>query len=321
MPRSVQELADFNLHAIAIRQRPVVELGICVNAGSIIEVDFARGGRGVRGNECCLLVIMIFGHRADAAEKSAELGGIQLVLGGEVKGDARAPVSAHRVNNLNVRHPLLPIPAQVVVVDMEISLARVPVAGAIRNVSDERIGSDDSGRRFQLRECVEEWNDAGIDIRLGGDGATHRTLTIGRQGDESQKIGLAGHKTRDAGTGNISNIDRIRQALGSQAVENAIAGHTGSGTRRPRQTDGVGESRSDGVQAGWRQHNDDCRRDGQTIEAFRLVRIDGNAVGEQPVAAKYIGRHRCPVYTRRDIRGREQQAGSIRRAQPYEGQV
>jgi len=80
-------------------------------------------------NKGRLLVVLIFGHRGDAAEKMSEIRrGFKLVLGSVIKNDVGSALR-HVVDDLDVCHALLPIPAQVMIVEHELAFARMAVAG------------------------------------------------------------------------------------------------------------------------------------------------------------------------------------------------
>ena len=87
---------------------------------------------------------------------------------------------------------LLPIPAQVVVVDVELGLPRVPVAGAVGDAGDESGRRVDGRRCFQNGAGVVERDDSGIHVRDGGNGgASGETFAARRDRDDREEIGLA----------------------------------------------------------------------------------------------------------------------------------
>ena len=85
--------------------------------------------------------------------------------------------------------------------------ARVPVAGAVGDVGDERVGGVDGRRRFQQRVRVEERHDAGVACGLGGNDVARPALLVGGARDDGQVISLARRQSGDGGGGHISDLD------------------------------------------------------------------------------------------------------------------
>ena len=114
---------------------------------------------------------MILGDGVDATEKRAEFRCPERSQSGVVEGDAGAALG-HAVDDFDGDGALLPIPTQVVIIDVKVTFPRVPVAGAVGDVGDPRGRRVHRGRGFQRGAGVVERDDAASHIRLGGERGT-----------------------------------------------------------------------------------------------------------------------------------------------------
>ena len=188
----LEELADLDFDPITNLQGAVVIVGVLADGRAVVIVGLARCGGGRRGNKGRDLIVIILSHRGHAAEESAELGRIEAVQSGVVEGDGGSAFS-NAVDDLDVSDALLPVPTEVVVIGIEHPFPRVPVTDAVRDVSDERGWGVDGGLRFQGGAGVEQGDDAGVHLRLGGDHCSgKRAFSCRGDRDDGEEISLPG---------------------------------------------------------------------------------------------------------------------------------
>ena len=115
------------------------------------------------------LVVVVFGDRADAAEKEAQLRLLVVELPQRLDVERDAAALAHLVDDLDFGDAVLPVDVKVVLVELELVFAGMAIARAIGPVGDECVRGVLDDRGLERRVRVEERDDPprpGIGILL-----------------------------------------------------------------------------------------------------------------------------------------------------------
>ena len=194
----VEELAQLELEAVAHLERAALLRVEADRARVVLDVRAGHVEAGHAGHDP---VVEVLRDRVQPSIEEAELGldRAQSPLGGDVEGD-RVPAATDGVDDLDRRGPVLPVEGEVVVVALELVLARVAVACAVGEARDQRARRVLLELGLERRPGAEErrvgGRRVGDDVPEAAEAVTGRGARAGVPGEEVERAALEGRLER-----------------------------------------------------------------------------------------------------------------------------